>query len=227
MIKKPEAFIFDMDGLLVDSEPLWTEAEKKVFQTVGLELTDDMISQTRGLRADEVINYWYERYPLEKISKPELLNDLINLIISLIKEKATLLPGAQEAIAMSREFDCKVSLASSSHISIIQAVIDKFNLDFFDSVHSAETEAKGKPDPAVYLTACRTLKVEPENSLAFEDSANGVKAAKSAGMYCVAVPSKAERYDERFKKADCILDSLKEINKEIVLNIFNKNICVE
>lgn len=225
MIKKPEAIIFDMDGLLIDSEPLWYEAEKKVFDSVGISLNEEMILDTKGLRADEMIDYWYKKFPWKEPTRSELLDKLIDLIISLIEERASLLPGAERAISMSSELDCKVALASSSHMRIVNSVINKFKLDNFDSIHSAETELKGKPDPAVYLTACKALGVKPENCLAFEDSINGVRAAKAAGMYCVAVPAAEERKDERFKEADDILNSLEEINKDWILDLFNKKIC--
>ncbi|OGH78420.1 MAG: hypothetical protein A2469_03595 [Candidatus Magasanikbacteria bacterium RIFOXYC2_FULL_40_16] len=217
-MKKLEAVIFDMDGLLVDSEPLWSEAEIEVAKKVGIDLTNDLILETRGFRADEVIDYWYKKYPWENPSRPELFKEFVDLIISLIESRAVLLPGAQEAIAVCRGVGCKVSLASSSHMSIIEAVIEKFNLgDAFDSIHSAETEEKGKPDPAVYLTACRALNADPKNCLAVEDSVNGMRAAKAAGMYCIAVPAEEEREDKRFELADLKLKSLEEINENMLL----------
>jgi len=221
MKSEPEAIIFDMDGLLIDSEPLWSEAEKKVFATVGVELTEEMILKTRGLRPDEVVGYWYEKYSWQEPSRKELLGSLVESVIDLINKKANLLPGAMEAISLAHSMGCKVSLASSSPMGIINAVLNKFGLDNFYSVHSAENELKGKPDPAVYLTTCKKLGVEAKRCLALEDSFNGVKSAKSAGMFCIAIPAVEERDDERFKIADLKLNSLEEVNKKMILNLFN------
>ncbi|OGH59512.1 MAG: hypothetical protein A2725_01680 [Candidatus Magasanikbacteria bacterium RIFCSPHIGHO2_01_FULL_33_34] len=226
-MKKPEAIIFDMDGLLIDSEPLWFEAEKKVLHKVGINLDERMILQTRGLRIDEVVDYWHKKNQWESPSKDEIVNDILYTIICLVEERGKFLPGAMDTIELAHNISKKVCLASSSHIALIQAVLKKFNLNNFDCVHSAESELKGKPDPAVYLTTCKRINVDPKNCLAFEDSVFGLMAAKSAGMYCIAVPAFEEKNDVRFKEADLILNSLEEVNKNMILNMFNKDVCVE
>ena len=222
MQKIPQAIIFDMDGLLVDSEPLWFEAEKKVFSKVGIDLDHNMARKTRGLREDEVVDYWYKQYKWSNLSKEEVVNEILASVTNLVEEKGNLLPGARNVVALAHSMGCFVALASSSHIAVIRAVLKKFNFNDFDYVHSAESELKGKPDPAVYLTTCNKLNVEAKKCLAFEDSANGVKAAKAARMFCIAVPEREERNDERFKIADCIINSLEEVNEDLILNIFNK-----
>lgn len=219
---KLEAIIFDMDGLLIDSEPLWFEAEKKVLAKVGINLDKKMILQTRGLRIDEVVNYWHKKKLWDKPSKEDITNDILATIIKLVQEKGVLLSGALNAIELSKDMAHKVCLASSSHIALIHAVLKKFALNNFDCVHSAESEIKGKPDPAVYLTTCKKINVEPKNCLAFEDSVFGVMAAKSAGMKCIAVPAKEEWDDERFDIADLKLNSLEEVNEELISSLFNK-----
>ena len=222
MQKIPQAIIFDMDGTLVDSEPLWFEAEKKVFSKVGIDLDKKMALQTRGLREDEVIDYWHKQYKWNNFSKKEVMNEILGRVIDLMEEKGNLLPGARAAIVLARSMGCKIALASSAHMVVIQTVLKKFNFNNFDCVYSAENELKGKPDPAIYFTTCNKLNVEAKKCLAFEDSANGVKAAKAARMFCIAVPEREERNDERFKIADCIINSLEEVNEDLILNIFNK-----
>jgi len=222
-MNKPQAIIFDMDGLLVDSEPLWFEAEKKVFRKVGINLDEKMILQTKGRRVDEVVDYWHKLRGWESPSKEAVTNEILRTVISLVEKNGRLLAGALQAIELARALVDKVCLASSSHIALIHAVLKKFKLPAFDCVHSAESELKGKPDPAVYLTTCRKIKVAPGNCLAFEDSVNGVASAKAAGMICIAVPAGAERDDKRFDIADAKLNSLEEANKKLILSLFNKN----
>src|SRR3989338_6392131 len=226
-MNKPQAIIFDMDGLLVDSEPLWFEAEKKVFRKVGINLDEKMILQTKGRRVDEVVDYWHKLRGWESPSKEAVTNESLGTVISLVEKNGRLLAGALQAIELARALVDKVCLASSSHIALIHAVLKKFKLPAFDCVHSAESELKGKPDPAVYLTTCKRINVDPKNCLAFEDSVFGLMAAKSAGMYCIAVPAFEEKNDVRFKEADLILNSLEEVNKNMILNMFNKDVCVE
>ena len=222
MQTKPQAIIFDMDGLLIDSESLWFEAEKKVLAKVGIDLSYNMFLKTRGLREDEVVDYWYGKYKWITLSKEEVVNEILNRVTDLIEEKGNLLPGARATITLVRNMGCKVALVSSSYIGVIQAVLKKFNFNNFDCVYSAENEIKGKPDPAVYLTACNKLNVEAKKCLAFEDSVNGVKAAKAAGIVCIAVPAREEKNDERFKIADSIINSLEEVNKKLILDVFAK-----
>lgn len=221
MINRPKAIIFDMDGLLINSEPLWVEAEKQVLAKVGVDLSEKMALETRGLREDEVIDYWYKKFKWKNLSKDEVSAEILDRISELIREQCEMLPGAQAAIALARKMNCKTALASSSHMSVIKTVINKFKLNDFDCVHSAEHEAKGKPDPAVYLSVCRKLQVDSGDCLALEDSANGLKAAKAAGMCCIAVPALEERNDERFKIADRIIGSLEELNQDLILSLFN------
>lgn len=222
MQKIPQAIIFDMDGTLVDSEPLWFEAEKNVFAKVGIDLDKNMALKTRGLREDEVIDYWYEQHKWNNLSKEEVMNEVLNSVIDLVEKRGKLLPGARAVVTLAHSMGCKIALASSAHMDLIQAVLKKFNFNNFDCVHSSDNELRGKPDPAIYLTTCNKLNVEAKNCLAFEDSANGLKAAKAAGMFCIAIPAQEEKNDERFKIADCILNSLEEVNEDLILNIFNK-----
>ncbi|MDP2693161.1 MAG: hexitol phosphatase HxpB [bacterium] len=217
-----QAIIFDMDGLLIDSEPLWFEAEKEVLHKVGIYLDEEMVKRTRGLRIDEVVDYWHKQNKWESPSKEEITNNILNTIIAMVLQKGKLLPGALDTIELAHNLVGKVCLASSSHIALISAVLKKFDLNSFDCVHSAESEIKGKPDPAVYLTTCKKINVDPKNCLALEDSVFGVQAAKSAGMKCIAIPAKEEWNDERFNIADLKLNSLEDVNEKLILNLFNK-----
>ncbi|WP_036481683.1 hexitol phosphatase HxpB [Myxosarcina sp. GI1] len=211
-----EAVIFDMDGLLIDSEPLWQEAEIAIFKQVDIILTPSMCLQTKGLRIDEVVEYWYRKYPWSNLSKLEVQEAVVAELIKLIYAKGEVLTGVDRAISFVKKQNVKIALASSSAYKIIDVVLNKLNLtDTFAEVYSAELEPLGKPHPGVYLTTAKKLGVSSANCLAIEDSLNGVLAAKSAQMKCIAVPEAQERDNPKFAIADYILNSLQELDTEV------------
>lgn len=210
------AVIFDMDGLLIDSEPLWRLAEVEVFNSVGVPLTDELALTTMGLRTDEVVEHWYARYPWQGCSLKEVEARIDSRVIELVRERSRPLPGVRELISYFKERRLPLAIASSSS-EIIAAVVHHFDLaSAFDVLQSAEHEPYGKPHPGVYLAAAHALGVAPTDCLAFEDSANGLLAAKAARMRCIAVPEPAVRADRRFFIADAILDSLADFRPELL-----------
>ena len=211
-----KAVIFDLDGLLIDSEPLWQEAEILIFKRVNIVLTPDLCLRTKGLRIDEVVDYWYQKYPWTNLSKQEVAELIVAKLIELIYLKGKPLPGVDKAIAFIRQQPVKIALASSSSLIIIQAALQKLNLtDTFVRVYSAQSEALGKPHPGVYITTAKQLNVLPQHCLAIEDSLNGVLAAKAAQMKCIAIPEPLEYNNPKFAIADKILRSLEELDLEI------------
>ena len=211
-----KAVIFDLDGLLIDSEPLWQEAEILIFKRVNIILTPDLCLRTKGLRIDEVVDYWYQRYPWTNLSKQEVEELIVAKLIELIHLKGKPLPGVDKAIAFIRQQPVKIALASSSSLIIIQAALQKLNLsDTFVRVYSAESETLGKPHPGVYLTTAKQLNILPQHCLALEDSLNGVLAAKAAQMKCIAIPEPLQYNNSKFAIADKILKSLEELDQKI------------
>jgi sugar-phosphatase len=211
-----EAVIFDLDGLLIDSEPLWQEAEILVFKQVNLVLTSELCRQTQGLRIDEVVNYWYRQYPWANLSKLEVEELIVSKVIELIYLKGKPLPGVAQAIAFVKNQNVKIALASSSASQIIQAALQKLNLtEVFVEIYSAESEVLGKPHPGVYLTTAQKLNVPPQSCLALEDSLKGVLAAKAAHMKCIAIPEAIQQQNPQFAIADLILKSLEELNQPV------------
>jgi len=197
-----EAVIFDMDGLLIDSEPLWHEAEKEIFATVGLHLSTQDCLGTTGLRVDEVVRFWN--------APPELAAQIVNRVIALVEQKGVAKPGVAEALGACA--GRVIGLASSSPSRLIAAVLQRLGIaDRITVAHSAEHEARGKPHPDVYLTTARRLGVAPSACIAVEDSPTGVRAAKAAGMRCVAVPDALFADDPRFADADHVIDSLLDL----------------
>lgn len=214
-----EAVIFDMDGLLIDSEPLWQEAEVDVFNKVGVPLTVEMTPQTMGLRTDEVVSYWHKRHPWDTPSQQEVSQQIDETVIELIRQKGVAKEGVQEAVSLCKEAGLPVAIASSSPMLLITTVLEKLGIaDQIDAVHSAHDEAYGKPHPAVYISTAETLGIQPAHCLAFEDSANGVLSAKAAKMKCIAIPEPDSRNDKRFGIADILLHSLVDFTPEMLKN---------
>lgn len=210
-----KAVIFDMDRVLIDSEPLWQQAQITTFRRVGLRLSHQMCMQTIGLRIDEVVEFWHRKHPWESIPKREIEGRIVDTVVEMIPEGEPM-AGVSSVMRFVKSLGVKMALASSSASRIIHAVLERLELsDMLDFAHSAEEEEYGKPHPAVYLATARKLGVAPTECLAIEDSLNGVIAAKAARMKCVAIPHAAARQDSRFSIADATLDSLSELNLEV------------
>jgi sugar-phosphatase len=207
-----EAVIFDMDGVLIDSEPIWQDVEIDVLGRLGVPLTREMCTQTMGFRVGEAMAHWYERHPWDGPSVDEVADQVIAGVVAAIGERGEPMPGVSEAIAFLQHAGLRLAIASSSYYRVIDAVLKRCGLtDAFEVVHSAEHEARGKPDPAVYLTAATKLGVPPAACVAIEDSPNGVVSATRAGMTCVAIPVTSVAADPRFADADVLLTSLAEL----------------
>lgn len=205
-----------MDGLLIDSEPFWHDAEILGFGLAGVHLTAEQCLETTGLRVDEVVSFRYNQTPWESPSQEEVIEVIVERVVALVKEKGTLKPRVAEALDFARGASLRIGLASSSRYVIINAVLDTFGLrSAFEVIHSAEEELRGKPAPDVYLTAARKLGVYPADCVAVEDSPNGVLSAKAAGMKCIAVPEPALREDPRLAEADVVIGSLGELDAKL------------
>lgn len=204
-----KAIIFDMDGVLIDSEPLWKIAEVEAFKKVGLDLTHTDCEETVGLRIDEVVKMWHSRVGWKDKTVKEVEDDIVDILIREIRSQGKALEGVHKALDHIKSQDLKIALATSSYERIIHEVLDKLEIgDYFDFYHSAEHEPLGKPHPGVFLTTADRLEVHPTDCLVIEDSVNGVLAAKSARMKVVAVPEKSHEYDQRLIISDKILPSL-------------------
>lgn len=207
------AAIFDMDGLLIDSEPLWRRAEIAVFASVGVKLNDKLCRQTTGMRIDTAVQYWFERYPWKGKTQQQLVEELVVRVEDEIERAGVCMPGVQQTLDHVKTAGWRIGLASSSPGTLIDFVIDKLGIaQYFDARCSALDEEHGKPDPAVYLTAARLLDIAPAACVAFEDSMPGVRSAKAAGMKVVAVPDPERSDDPAFAMADLRLTSLSNLS---------------
>lgn len=194
-----EAVIFDMDGVIIDSEPFWRQAEMKVFKSMGIEMTEKMCMQMKGIKIDDVVKHWHQIFQWETPSNIEVEEQIINSFIHLVKTKGQPMSGLSELIKCIKAKGLKIGLATSSTVAIMNATLDKLNLhSSFDVKHSAEHEKNGKPAPDVYLSVAKQLGIEPQNCIAIEDSHTGLRAANSAGMYTVAIPEEQEFESEKY-----------------------------
>tara|TARA_B110000902_G_scaffold46407_1_gene52407 strand:+ start:4615 stop:5247 length:633 start_codon:yes stop_codon:yes gene_type:complete len=206
-----EAIIFDMDGIIIDSEPLWKKAIINVMKQVGFNFTIDMCNSTKGMRVDEVIKYWKTELNADFDSN-KLSKDIVEEVIYLIKKEGEAIEGLEKVLKKAKSNNLKIALASSSPSLIINVVLKKLNIiDYFDVIQSAEKEDFGKPHPGVFITTAKKLNVSPVKCLVIEDSLNGVIAGKSAKMKVVAMPEKEEKQLNKFVIADSIVNKLTEI----------------
>ncbi|HRQ51641.1 MAG TPA: hexitol phosphatase HxpB [Agriterribacter sp.] len=211
---KTNTVIFDMDGLLIDSEPLWEEAAAEVLQEFGIRLTTKQYHDTRGLRTEEWVPHWLHNFKI----KPGLINNAIELTIQKAIEKidtrGIAMPGVQEIFELFRQHQYKIGLATSSPMAVVQVVADKLNIRrYLGAMTSAQFLSFGKPHPEVYLTCAAELQSAPVKCICFEDSFNGMIAAKAARMKCVVVPDKVMRGLPQWNAADLQLNSLADFGE--------------
>lgn len=210
-----DAVIFDMDGVLIDSEPLWKIAMEEAFHSVGCMITKKDFQQTVGLRIDEVVRYWYNERGWEDLSCEQLEDRIVQKMVDLIKENGAPLTGVINTISYLRENGFKIGLATSSYRVLITTVLETLNLtDQFDYTHSAEDEMFGKPHPAVYLTVASRLHVDPRKCLVIEDSFNGVVSGLAAQMKVVCIPEKTHHPDPRLAVATVNFEDMGAFLKE-------------
>ncbi len=225
-----EAAIFDMDGLLVDSEPIWHDVEIDVFGRHGVPLTVQRCLETKGMYLGDAVEHWYARYPWTGATRHEVAAEITEAMARRLEAAVELKPGAMHALDFCGARGAALALASSSPRRLIDAVVRRFGLaGRLAVVHSGEDEELGKPDPAIFLTTARLLGVRPGTCVVFEDSAAGVLGAVGAGMACVAVPEddptaasrlpgaggRGETLHDVLTRADVVLGSLLELDDAV------------
>jgi len=192
------------------------QAEAEILGQLGVPLTPERCLETTGLRIDEAVAHWEERYPWSGPTRSEVVERILDRVLHIITQRAPLKPGVRESLTVVRGAGLRIALASSSSLSLIEKVLDRFGLRAeFEAVVSAEGERFGKPHPGVYLTTAARLGVDPAACLALEDSVNGMLAARAAGMRCIVVP---ERWpvDPRFSSADSVIPTLLGLTPELL-----------
>lgn len=183
------AIIFDMDGLLVDSEPLWYEVETAMIEAQGYTYADDVRDSTIGLRVDEFAEIIYKNYPKVGDSPADIVESVMTAMLELPAEKIKKCAGADEMIRYAAEQNIPRAIASSSKQILIEHFVKMMGWDELIPLrYSAEFMQYGKPAPDIYLHTAEQLGIPPERCLALEDSRAGTQAALTAGMTCFSVP---------------------------------------
>lgn len=210
------AAIFDMDGLLIDSEPLWDRAELEVMESLGVDISRrDELPDLLGLRIDMVVDLWYAQQPWNGPGREEVTARIIRRTINLVEDARPLLPGVREAVALCKAEGLKIGLASASPLHMLENVLTMFDLrDDFDALASAEKLPYSKPHPQVYLDCAAKLGVDPLTCVTLEDSVNGMIATKAARMRSIVVPAADAQHDPRYALANVKLASLNELTNQ-------------
>jgi HAD superfamily hydrolase (TIGR01509 family) len=211
-----EAVVFDLDGVLLDSEQVWDEAREQLAKERGGRWHYQAQKDMMGMSSTEWSRYMHERIGLPEA--PEEINrEVVERLSASYREHLPALPGAKEAVERLAA-RWRLGLASSSNRELIDLALELLGVkQFFAVTVSSEEVARGKPAPDVYLEAVRRLGVEPAHAAAVEDSSNGILAAKAAGMRVLAIPNRHfPPGEEALAQADVVLDSLAELTAEAV-----------
>jgi HAD superfamily hydrolase (TIGR01509 family) len=211
-----DAVVFDLDGLLIDSEHLWDEVRESLVRERGGRWHDRAQADMMGMSAPEWSRYMHEELGLSE-SPEEISAEVVRRMESLYRERLPLLPGAREAVERLAA-RWPLGLASSSNRPLIDLALEVSSMaPFFRATVSSEEVGRGKPAPDVYLEAAKRLEVEPERAVAIEDSHNGILSAAAAGMRVIAVPNRRfPPREDSLAQADVVLDSLEELKPEAI-----------
>jgi HAD superfamily hydrolase (TIGR01509 family) len=211
-----DAVVFDLDGVIVDSEQVWDEVREEYARSSGGRYTESATRDMMGMSSPE-----WSRYMAESLAvpgTPQAINAaIVERMLARYGEAPPLIPGAVDAV---RRVSARwpLAIASSSNPELIEVVVRVSGLgDVFGIVVSSQEVPRGKPAPDVYLEAARRLGVDPARCAAVEDSHNGIRSAKAAGMRVVAVPNPHFPPDgEAMAAADVVLGSIAELTVETV-----------
>jgi HAD superfamily hydrolase (TIGR01509 family) len=210
-----EAVIFDMDGVLIDSEQVWDDVRENLARERGGRYSARSQRDMMGMSAPEWSRYMHDVVGLPE-SPDEINREVVERMLERYAEGPPWLPGAVETLRRLAD-EVPLGLASSSNREVIDAVLDAGGIaGLFGATVSSEEVARGKPAPDVYLEAARRLGAEPAACAAVEDSHNGIRSAKAAGMRCVAVPNAHYPPGEAVAEADAVVAGLGELTLDLL-----------
>jgi HAD superfamily hydrolase (TIGR01509 family) len=212
-----KAVIFDMDGVIVDSEPINYEVIRITFEKAGVKISKkEFIEEwvVKGTGSREAIKRHDIKMSLEDLQKIKK-----KIYLDVLKRKVKLKPDAKRTI-INLHKKYKLALASQGHRYNVDIIVKKFKLSkFFQAIIGKQDVNKGKPNPEIFLKASKELKVKPEECLVIEDTEKGIIAAKRAGMVCIAVPDTWTKKYNDFSKADLVVNLLGEITIDVIKNL--------
>lgn len=204
------AVIFDMDGVMIDSEPLWEKTERILLARRNIDYSPDYRDKIVGLNQRDSGRLLVDTFDLDETVE-EIINERISILTSIYEKELELIPALVPLLERLGEEGYRLAVASSSPLRVVNFVLDMFSLhDHFLAVVSGDSVGNGKPHPDIYVHTAETLGVKPAECVAIEDSINGLRSAKGAGMYCIAIPDK-RLTPNQFESADIILGGLEEL----------------
>lgn len=204
-----DAVLFDMDGVVINSEPLWEEVEVETYRSLGVPMTPELSRTTLGLTARDAVQKWFARFGWSGPSVDEVVEMVASRMEPAIRERGSEIPGAGDLVRRVRSAGKRTALATSSPYRLVEATLDRLQLrDAFDVVYSGTEEPLGKPHPGIFLTVAARLGVEPTRCLVIEDAVTGCVAAKAARMMCVALPADYPDHSPKYHIADWIVGDL-------------------
>lgn len=216
-----EAVIFDMDGILVDTEPVWSSARKDVFSDYGRRWSESDDRAVMGVSTEEWVEYMRTRIG-KQVSRKEIEERVLDHMVEHYRESIPFIEGAVVTVHEIKDA-FKTGLASGSPCRLIDIVVNAPELKgCFEKAISSDEVSKGKPHPDVYLEAAKRLEVQPENCLVIEDSGNGIEAGHKAGMKVIAIPRPGLiPPDDQFSLATLYLPSILALNVTRIRQEFN------
>jgi HAD superfamily hydrolase (TIGR01509 family) len=212
-----DAVVFDMDGVLVDTEHLWDEVREELTEEWGGRYTPEAQEAMMGMSSLEWSRYLHETVGLRE--SPEVINDeVVRRMLARYAADLPVVPGAVDAVRRLAAEGLRVAVASSSNRELIDAVLHRLGLTaLFEATVSSEEVSRGKPAPDVYLEAARRLGLDPARCVAIEDSASGIRAAHAAGMRVIAYPNRHyPPADDALALADVVVESLSALGDALV-----------
>lgn len=210
-----KAVIFDMDGVIIDSEPIYNGIHEKMLRDFGVKEILDVPEDYTGMTNSAVFKIVREKYNLKQTVEEISAYQQKVILEEFSRLEDEPIDGIRDLLALLKEQQIKTAIASSSARKLIETVVKKFNLmAFFDVIVSGEEVPAGKPAPDVFLEAARQLHVSPEDCLVIEDSKNGTIAAKAAGMSCIGFKN-PNSGNQDLSRADNVVLSIRDIHKTL------------
>jgi HAD superfamily hydrolase (TIGR01509 family) len=218
-VDEPAAVVFDLDGVLIESEQVWDEAREQLVRERGGTWDDRATTDMMGMSSTEWSSYMHDHLGVP-MTPAEINDDVARRVAAEYEGHLPLLPQAVETVRELGE-RWRLGVASSSNRPIIDLVLDRMGVrDCFAVVVSSEEVPNGKPAPDVYLAVARELGVDPKDCVAVEDSTNGIKSAVAAGMRTIAVPNRQFRPDDEvLRTAAVVVSSLAEVTVDLVASL--------
>ena len=216
-----EAVLFDMDGVIIDSEPLWSDAEKQLLARRNLPYSPSLKTAMMGRDARGAVGYLIEHYSLAD-SLGELIEERNQLIAELFKEHLKAIPGALDLVRSVIAASIMTGLVSSSPKPLVELALEKLvTTGLFDLTLSGDQVVRGKPAPDIYITAAEKLGVKPEYCLVIEDAPHGVAAAKDASMCCLAISTSVSVVE--LAMADKVVSGFEEVDVQVLQSLMQSS----